>query len=67
MMDGIIIPKKQTLRVDEAADLLGCSKEHVRRLIEEGSLQAVNIQCKGAAKPTHRVLQTSVVQFVNER
>ena len=61
------VPDKPSLRPDEVARLLGCSDEHVRHLIEEGSLAAVDIKCIGANRPAHRIVQASVVEFVAKR
>jgi excisionase family DNA binding protein len=49
------------------AILLGCSKEHVRHLIEEGSLTAVDVRCVGTSRPAHRIVQASLVAFVQKR
>ena len=64
---ALTVPDKPTLRPDEVARLLGCSNEHVRHLIEEGSLAAMDIKSTGAGKPAHRVMQASVVKFMQKR
>ena len=61
------VPDKPTLRPDETARLLGCSCEHVRHLIEEGTLEAIDIKSFGALKPAHRVVQASLVKFMRKR
>lgn len=61
------VPEKPSLRMDEVAMLLGCSKEHVRHLIEEGSLTAVDVRCVGTSRPAHRIVQASLVAFVQKR
>ena len=61
------VPDKPSLRPDEVAQLLGCSDEHVRHLIEEGSLAAVDVRCAGTSRPAHRIVQASVVEFVQQR
>ncbi|MFA7334832.1 MAG: hypothetical protein WC130_11160 [Kiritimatiellia bacterium] len=61
------VPGKPSMRMDEVSRLLGCSNEHVRHLIEDGSLAAVDIACKGTIRPAHRVVQASVVEFVKKR
>ena len=61
------VPEKPSLRPDEVARLLGCSKEHIRHLIEDGSLDAMDVRCAGTGKPAHRIIQTSVVRFMKNR
>ena len=63
----LAVPDKPTLRPDEVARLLGCSDEHVRHLIEEGSLAAVDVKCIGSCRPAHRIVQASLVEFVQRR
>lgn len=63
----LTVPDKPSLRPDEVARLLGCSDEHVRHLIEEGSLAAVDVRCAGTSRPAHRIVQASVVEFVRDR
>lgn len=63
----LTVPDKPSLRPDEVARLLGCSDEHVRHLIEEGSLAAVDVRCAGTSRPAHRIVQASVVEFVQQR
>lgn len=64
---ALAVPDKPTLRMDEVAKLLGCSCEHVRHLIEEGTLEAIDIKSFGARKPAHRVMQASLLKFMRNR
>jgi excisionase family DNA binding protein len=63
----ISLPNKPTLRPDETARILACSREHVRHLIEEGSLAAVDIRSACCRKPSLRIVSSSVVAFIEHR
>jgi hypothetical protein len=61
------IPAKPTLRPDEVKQLLGCSEVHVRHLVEEGSIAAVDIRSAVCRKPSLRILRSSLVAFIEKR
>lgn len=61
------IPNKPTLRPDEVARILGCSGKHVRCLVEDGSLEAVDIRCKFLQRPAWRIMRESVAEFIQKR
>lgn len=58
------LPKKQFLRVDEAAAELSYTPRHIRRLISEGKL-AHRIHTMGTRK-TYRVLATAVATYFTD-
>jgi excisionase family DNA binding protein len=39
--------EERLLRIDEIAQMLGCSQSHIRRLRESGKLPAINIGLAG--------------------
>ncbi|MCX6994157.1 MAG: helix-turn-helix domain-containing protein [Kiritimatiellaeota bacterium] len=61
------IPAKPSLRPDETANLLGCSEFHIRHLVEEGSLVAVDIRSAVCPKPSLRISRASLVAFIERR
>jgi len=66
------LPAKKTLRVDEVAALLSCSKRQVEYLIADGSLMAFDISRKSPLDPDSvrrhfRVATESVARFLEER
>ena len=66
------VPQKDTLRIDEAAALIGCTARQVRRYIEDGSLLALNISRKSPIDPTcqrqHvRIPRKAIELFLEER
>jgi excisionase family DNA binding protein len=54
------------LSVDEVAEALGCSKMHVHRLVQAGSLTPVNISVPGTSKTRFR-FTTAELQAFYER
>jgi excisionase family DNA binding protein len=60
------IPNKPRLNMAEVCAALGCSDNHVRHLIEEGSLIAIDVSCQGC-RPNWRIERESVVQFLKGR
>jgi excisionase family DNA binding protein len=63
----IEIPNKPTLRIDEAMKALMCSRNHVYHLIEDGSLNALDVRRKDVTKPAFRILRESLVRFIEKR
>ena len=63
----LTLPNKPTLRMDETRTVLSCSREHVRHLIEDGSLNAVDVRLKGMTKPAYRIIRESLIQFIEKR
>ena len=62
------LPDKETLRTDEVANILSCSKVHIYHLVEEGSLRkALDIKSVMCRKPAIRILTESVREFVEKR
>ena len=53
------------LRIDQVADLLGCSRSHVRRLRESGKLPAIDIGV--ARRPCLRWRYSTVQRYLMER
>lgn len=51
----------------QAALMLGCSEDQVRKLIREGSLDAVDYSAETSARPSYGVLVESVVSFIERR
>lgn len=68
MAAALEIPSnKLSLRPDEIMPILGCSDKHVRNLVEDGSLTAVDIKCKFCRKPSLRISRASLVEFIERR
>lgn len=61
------MPRRTRLRVDEVCRRLRCSDEHVRHLVEAGSLDAVDISVPTASVPCWRVYRYSLVRFIFRR
>ena len=61
------LPRRTRLRVDEVCRRLRCSDEHVRHLIEAGSLDAVDISVPSASLPCWRVYRYSLVRWLFRR
>ena len=61
------VPRRTRLRVDEVCRRLRCSDEHVRHLIEAGSLDAVDISVPAASVPCWRVYRYSLVRWLFRR
>ncbi len=51
--------------VPEAAEMLGCSDDHVYRLISKGALRRVDIKVGTRSKT--RILHDDLVAFLNSR
>lgn len=63
---GIPIPNdRTTLRPDEIAKMLECTKEHVLNLVEEGELVGVNIA--GIKRAHWRVSVHAFAEFLRRR
>ncbi len=69
MLEGLYgdVPRRTRLRVDEVCRRLRCSDEHVRHLIEAGSLDAVDISVPEASVPCWRVYRYSLVRWFFRR
>lgn len=53
------------LTIQEVADLLGCSKPHVYRLIGLGVIATVNIATPGAKRPKTRIRPDDLKAYIN--
>jgi len=60
------VPGKATLNMREACSALGCSENHVRHLVEEGSLLAIDVACKGC-RQNLRINRESLANFIKGR
>ena len=58
---------ERRISTGRVAQLLGCSHAHVRRLIECGVLDAVDVRLPGAPRPKWAVSFASVERFVAAR
>ncbi len=62
------VPRKPLFRIDEAAELLRCSGNQVRGLLDSGKLQAILINSAVEPERKHqRVLRESIVRFLVAR
>lgn len=61
------LPRRTRLRVDEVCRRLRCSDEHVRHLIEAGSLDACDISVPEASVPCWRIYRYSLVRWLFRR
>jgi len=62
------MPNKPTLRPDEVARILGCSRKHAWHLVQEGSLkEAVDVRSAICHKPSIRLTARSLVEFCKRR
>jgi len=62
---SLIPPGRKTLYLHEVARLLEMSTQHVRDLIEEGKLHAVDVG--GGGRKSWRVPTTAYERFLKER
>lgn len=51
------------LTIDEVAEQIGCSRMHVYRLIQAGSLVPVDIAVPGAKRSRYRFTRTALTDF----
>jgi excisionase family DNA binding protein len=59
----VILKNEKSLRVDEAAEVLGCSSRQIYRLISEGQVRAFRVgKIRGL-----RVIESSLHDFVDRR
>lgn len=58
---------RTSLTLQEIADKLACTSEHVIHLIEDGSLPAIDIKGPGAKRNLWRVPVESYRQFIASR
>ena len=61
------IPLKPRMRIDEVCRALNCERDHVYRMIYDGTLDAVNIARDVNTRPLYRVLRYSVIDFLERR
>jgi hypothetical protein len=61
------VPRRTRLRVKEVCRRARISTEHLRRLIEEGSIDATNVQHPDAYEPAYRPYRYSVVRWLFNR
>jgi hypothetical protein len=57
----------QRLLPDQVAGVLNCSDDHVRNLVEEGLLVAVNISPSGNQRQHLRIEKESLTNFLAKR
>lgn len=60
-------PGRVTLMVDEIAERLGVTAQHILDLVEEGELVAVDLAGKGASRRTVRIPVESYRTFIVQR
>lgn len=59
---------RQAFRIDEAAEILACSRRHIYNYIESGALTAIRLS-NSIASVNHshmRVTRASIDQFLND-
>lgn len=66
------VPDKSPIRVDEAAKLIGCSRQQIYLYLADGTLEGVNISRRSALDPESvrrhfRIVTASVANFLEER
>lgn len=59
-------PSKEVLNVSQAAEMLGVSKETVRKLIEAGDIAAANVGTPGKRR-SFRILHSELLKFLRSR
>lgn len=58
----------QLYTIDEAASFLSCSRRHIYRLIDDGSLGFIDITAsKGAVRQMRRLRETDLIAYTNKR
>ena len=55
------------LKISHVAELLNCSKVHVRRLQESGELPAIDISVSGRGRPCWRWEPSVVQRYLRDR
>lgn len=61
------LPNRARLTVPEVAERLRCDRKHVLNLLDDGTLEGVDVARAGAARSEWRVLRSSVVAFLEAR
>jgi len=63
------LPRKLRLRADEVATLLECDENHIYRMIDDGTLDAINIAPAliENPRPIYRVYTYSVAKLLDDR
>lgn len=62
-MTGGRIKKKQTINVEQAKDIISCSRRHVYRLVESGQIRGYFI---GNGRGL-RIIRKSVEEYVDQK
>lgn len=58
---------QRLLTLPETAEVLGCSRMHVYRLIQSGALATVDISLPGAKRSKTRIEEDELDNYVNYR
>lgn len=58
---------QKLLTLPETAEVLGCSRMHVYRLIQSGALATVDISLPGAQRTKTRVADDELDRYLTER
>lgn len=67
ILPSLDFPGRTTLTLQEIAKKLDCTTTHLIHLIEDGSLQAIDIKGAGGVRNTWRVPIENYRQFVAKR
>ena len=59
------LEKAKLLTMNDVADLLGCSKPHVYRLIAAESIPVVDIAAKDSKRTKRRVRLEDLIQYID--
>jgi hypothetical protein len=61
------LPRRTRLRIDEVCRACRCDSEHVRRLIQAGSLDATDIRHPEATERAYRIYRYSLARWLFNR
>lgn len=60
----VSVAPRALLAVHEAAGMLGCSENHVYRLIANGELETVDIRADGAVRSKTRITPDAIHEYI---
>ncbi len=58
---------RERVPVSMAATILGCTRQHIHNLIQDGTLAASNIARSSETRPEYRVWVSSIRKFLVDR